>query len=120
MSKERVVEIELVIDGQPVLFPFHFGMSTIRSFAVKKGWVSYPFTKILQSVIGEEASFIDQTEFFVEAMKAGKSAKKFMTPLPPESDIQEHFPNILKAAAETIAAYLTVDQPESKPEPGKD
>lgn len=120
MSKERVVDVELVVDGQPVQYPFHFGMSTIRSFAVKKGWVSYPFTKILHGIIGEEASFIDQTEFFVEAMKAGKSARKFMTPMPPESDIQEHFPVILKAAADTIAAYLTEHKPESKDEPGKD
>lgn len=117
----RVAEIELDIQGEKVFYPFHFGMSTIRQFAVKKGWVSLPFTKILNNLIGEDASFIDQTEFFVFALKAGLTYTQSKTPPAPESDVQENFAGIMKAAAETIAAYLTASVEKEKPEePGKD
>lgn len=117
----RVAEIELDIQGEKIMFPFHFGMATIRQFAVRKGWVSLPFTKILNNLIGEDASFIDQTDFFVFAMKTGLTYTQSKTPPAPESDVQENFAGIMKAAADTIAAYLTesAGKVEKTDEPGK-
>lgn len=103
----RIAQIDIEINGESVSYPFHFGMSTIRSFAAKKGWIELPFTKLLQNIIGEDASFVFQTDFFVHALKAGLNYTGSKLPLPPETDIQENFTSILKACADTIAAYLT-------------
>lgn len=120
----RVAEIELDIQGEKITYPFHFGMSTFRQFAVKKGWGALSFNEILGKVMSPNSPFIEQTEFFSFALKVGMSYTQSKLPPVPESDIHENYYKIFKDGEDTVTAYLKdmakgLGISEKSDEPGK-
>ena len=112
MSLSRCIDIE--ING--VQYPFHFGMSTILKFLQQKK-AKAPAIKAINMLLSEESDFMEQIEFFSLALQVGCKLKDPAMKYPGEVDIADHYLTILKAASDTVKAYITTEPTGQSTEP---
>lgn len=106
-----IFEFDLNVNGEKVSYPFHFGMSVVRTFAAKKGWKE-SWSILFPKLFGNDASFQDQSEILIMAAKNGIAYTNSKLPMPAESDIIDQFhiiyASFYKEYSHNISEYLRV------------